>query len=139
MLFWKEKQAFGVLKGKRIYQDTKEKPGIILHSRVIPLSGKPDYIIRDKGTMIPVEVKTGKTPQYPYKNHVMQLIAYCYLVEEYYSIKVPGGYVRYPSKEFWVEYTEEAKQSVVDIVQEIMDCRANGQEFMCKHVEHNMR
>ena len=137
MHFWKEKQGFGVLRGNRIYQDTQEKPGIVLYATSIPLCGKPDYLIQEKENIFPVEVKTGKTPQYPYINHIMQLMAYCFLVEEQYGIKVLGGYVRYPSEEFKIEYTEEARQSVIQVVHEITDAKLNNREFTCTHVEHN--
>jgi CRISPR-associated exonuclease Cas4 len=139
MHFWKEKQGFGVLRGNRIYQDTQEKPGVVLYAKSIPLCGKPDYLVQEKNNIFPVEVKTGKTPQYPYLNHIMQLMAYCYLVEEHYGIKVLGGYVRYPSQEFKIAYTEEARQSVIEVVQEIMQYKLHGGNFMCNHVEHNSR
>lgn len=138
LYFQKQKQSFGVLGGNRIYQDTQEKPGVLLRAKTIPLAGKPDYLIREKGSIFPVEVKTGKTPNYPYLNHTMQLMAYCFLVEECYGVKVLGGYVRYPSEEFKLAYTEEARQSVIEVVNEIMDAKANNREFTCDHVEHNI-
>lgn len=134
----KQKGKFGVLTKKHIYQDTQLKPGETLYSRTIPLVGKPDYIIKDKNFIIPVEVKTGKTPQSPYLNHTMQLMAYCLLVEENYGVRPPGGYLQYPDKEFKVAYTKEAEESVREVVEEIKQARASGKEFQCKHPNHNL-
>ena len=139
LYFLKQKETFGVLNGKRIYQDTKEKPGVVLYAKSIPLCGKPDYLLQEQNNIFPVEVKTGKTPNYPYENHVMQLMAYCFLVEECYGKAVLGGYLRYPSAEFKLAYTEEARQSIIQVVNEIMDAKRNNTEFTCNHVEHNSR
>jgi len=41
-----------------------------------------------------VEIKSGRAEQ-PYKSHVMQLAAYCHLVEESYKRPVPYGIIVY--------------------------------------------
>jgi CRISPR/Cas system-associated exonuclease Cas4 (RecB family) len=129
-------QSFGILAGKRMYQDTVDQPGDILQATSIPLIGKPDYLIHKDGVIIPVEVKTGKTPVAPYDNHTMQLMAYCFLVEETFGIRPPGGYLRYPDKEFPLQYTPEAEMAVKDLVQEILDKKQTDEEFQCTHTYH---
>ena len=46
------------------------------------LAGKPDYLVRRWRYVLPVEVKSGPAPAEPYRSHVLQLAAYCLLVEE---------------------------------------------------------
>lgn len=69
-----------------------------MFSNYYKITGKPDYIIKKNGKYIPVEVKTGRynTPQ---KNHVLQLAAYCQLVEETYNSFVPYGILVYNKSE----------------------------------------
>ncbi len=139
IVFAKIKQRrFGSLSGKRIYQDTEELPGEILEAKSLRLYGKPDYIIQNSDGLIPVEVKTGRTPQRePYLNHIMQLMAYCYLTEETYGKRPRGGILKYPDKEYKLQYTDAAKKSVEIAVKEILDAKRRGTEFSCKHENHN--
>ncbi len=111
----------GSLQGKLIYQDSTQIPGSILESSLLPLIGKPDYLIKKKKSIIPIEIKTGKTPLTPYKNHVMQLIAYCHLVEENYGMRPTYGILKYPQKEFAIDYTSELEQALFDLVAQIQD------------------
>src|SRR6266702_4123545 len=89
----KERKELGILVGERIYVDTEENPGKLLYAKTIPLIGKPDFLRREKEIIFPIEHKSGRAPRTPYLNHVMQLMAYCYLVEEYYGMRPPGGYI----------------------------------------------
>ena len=64
-----------------------------------------------EGLYIPVELKTGRAPKGPFFSHVLQVIAYCSLVEEKYGKAPPFGIVKYgPTAEFEVEYGEEQKR-----------------------------
>ena len=47
-----------------------EKP---LYDPESGLAGKPDYLYRRRGEIIPVEVKSGAAPSNPYEGHVLQL------------------------------------------------------------------
>lgn len=133
----RSRKSLGVLTQDVTYQDTEHSPGETMYAKTLSLVGKPDYLIRENGMIIPVEVKTGKTPADPYLNHIMQLMAYCLLVEENLGIRPPGGYLKYPDKEFKIRYTPEAEQSIRDLVQEIARAKENGTEFHCSHPEHN--
>lgn len=133
-----QNKKFGVLTGNRIYTDTETKPGGILYSKSVNLSGKPDYLIRENDMVFPVEVKSGKTPDMPYLNHTTQLMAYCLLVEENFGVRPVGGYLKYPNREFKIAYTDEARESIKKLVQEMWELKRNGQEFQCGHREHNL-
>lgn len=133
----KRQKGLGILQKNRIYADSTMQPGFILQSTTIPLRGKPDYVIEDGDSLIPVEVKTGKTPREPYLNHTMQVMAYCLLVEEQYSVLPKGGIIKYPGAEFKVGYTKEAEIAVRQLVNEILVRKQSGEELSCKHIEHN--
>jgi CRISPR-associated exonuclease Cas4 len=88
------RKAYGIPDGEVIYSDL-DRPAKVLHSRKMAISGKPDYIVKGKGrSLIPVEIKSGRAKE-PYKNHIMQLAAYCLLVEENYHRPVPYGILVY--------------------------------------------
>lgn len=137
ILINKKGGQMGILMGDRIYSDTDGQPGEVLYSKTLKLVGKPDYLIKENGQIFPVEIKTGRTPNYPYQNHTMQLMAYCLLVEENYNVTPKGGYLKYPNKEFKIAYTQEAKRSLRLLVEEILKRKQTGQELFCDHPEHN--
>jgi len=66
-----------------------------LFSRSVGLCGKPAYVIENNKEMIPVDVKSGRKPEAPFFNHVLQNAAYCFLVEEQLETTVPHGIIRY--------------------------------------------
>jgi CRISPR-associated exonuclease Cas4 len=84
----------------------------------------------------PVEVKTSKTPQNPYLSHTTQLMAYCLLVEENYGVRPTGGILKYPEREFKIAYTDEAKQSLIDLVGEMILLKHSGKELHFNHPQH---
>lgn len=135
-LYFLYKRKYGSLLSEKVYIDTDEAPGPTLYSNTLPLMGRPDYLIKEGDTILPVEVKTGKTPTEPYENHVMQLMAYCYLVEENYG-RPKGGILKYPDQEFKLVFTDEAKKAVIDTVLEIQNSRETNQEYSCNHKTHN--
>lgn len=137
LFLWLQKQEkkIGSLKGKILYEDIESSP--TLYAKTLPLCGRPDYIIKTKDSIIPVEFKSGKTPNQPYLNHSMQLMAYCYITAEKYGERPKGGILKYPDKEFKLEYTKEAEESIKTTVKEIMKAKEMGSEFKCSHPEHN--
>lgn len=137
LILRKISKSFGILSKKRIYEDTQKRPGETIFAKTIPLVGKPDYLVKEKGIILPVELKTGKTPTSPYLNHTMQLMAYCLLVDEQFGIRPPGGYIKYPDKEFKIAYTKEAEESVRSLVKEMLEKKRNGEELFCNHPQHN--
>lgn len=132
-----QRRQFGILNSKRVYEDSETRPGQTLYSETLPLCGKPDYLIEQGDTILPVEVKTGKTPHRPYLNHTMQLMAYCFLVEEVYGKRPPGGILKYPDHEFDIAYTDEAKRSLQTVISEVLQLKRTNNEQYCQHPEHN--
>lgn len=67
----------------------------VLKSNTFNLCGRPDYVQNFEGQHIPVEVKTGRKPQAPFFSHILQLGAYCLLVEETMGEAPPYGQIKY--------------------------------------------
>jgi CRISPR-associated exonuclease Cas4 len=93
--------------GRVTYADTGawdrcERP---LFSSQQRLPGKPDYLVRTREGVVPVEVKSGMAPDQPYPAHVLQLAAYCLLVEEQEGRAPPHGIVKYDNRSFEMDYT----------------------------------
>ena len=88
-------------------------PSAPLFSQSEPLCGKPDYIIKTKQAIFPAEVKTGNHLKTNH-HHVMQLIAYCHLVEETYHQTVPYGLLIYhdTKSQFQIPYSPQAKKEL---------------------------
>lgn len=115
---WKEDEAknvaiaSGLVEGELAYSDL-DRPAETLRSPKYDLTGRPDYIVRRHETYIPVEVKTGRTPQLPHDSHLMQLGVYCLLVEEKYGVAPPFGVLQYPDRRFEVAWSRDFRDKVL--------------------------
>lgn len=108
-------RATGLPAGQVIYADTGawrrlEQP---LFSARYGLTGRPDYLVRERGAVIPVEVKPGRNASLPYESDVLQLGAYCLLVEETYGQTPPYGILKYPQHAFAIPYTAALRRQVL--------------------------
>lgn len=120
----------GLPEGRVIYSDSGAgfqvpKP---LYSKKHKLVGKPDYILEDvPGYLVPVEYKSTKGPKKPYESHVLQLAAYCLLVEEHYHSRPEYGVIRYQDRSFRVAYTDELEAELIEILADMRsDLRARN-------------
>jgi len=80
------------------YADRVEEDDDLLVSKKYRLRGRPDLVLEEEGSYIPVEIKTGKVPQTPHFSHIMQLVVYMALVEEAYGKRPKYGIVRYAGR-----------------------------------------
>lgn len=117
------------LRGKMIYADSSYEESDVLYGKQLPLKGKPDYLIRTKGVVIPVELKSGRTPTKLYDNHIAQVTAYCVLVEDNFGIVPPYGIIQYPEKKFVIEYTKENKNQIIQTLSKMADYLDGSVEF----------
>ena len=107
---------------KRVtYSDTRgwqrtEEPML---ARRYGLVGKPDYVLATGGRLIPVEVKPGRQAIEPYSSDLMQLAAYCLLVEETTGIRPPYGLLRYARATFRVGFDERLRGDLLALLQEM--------------------
>jgi CRISPR-associated exonuclease Cas4 len=117
----RQRRRAGLPGGRVIYTDTRawdklEKP---LFDRDLALTGKPDYLVEKNGKIIPVEVKTGRTPEAPYDSHIFQVAAYCMLVQKTYGKRPPHGIIHYPDRDFAVDYTSDLENALLDLLAEM--------------------
>lgn len=115
------RQRTGLPMGRVAYVDTGawdrcERP---LFSQRYRLTGRPDYVVRTRQGVIPVEVKSGGTPERPYKAHILQLAAYCLLVEEQEGKAPPHGILKYPEQAFEIDYTDALRAELIDTLEAI--------------------
>lgn len=120
-----QEKQLGTVSKKRLYTDTTSHKGEVLYGSSLLLVGKPDYIIKHNNTIIPVEVKMGKTPQTPYRNHITQAIAYCILVEENYGSRPQYAIIKYPEREFEVIFSDEYETFVRRLIADISEYKEN--------------
>jgi CRISPR-associated exonuclease Cas4 len=101
------RQEAGLPVGRVTYVDTGawkrcEQP---LFSSRHRLTGRPDYLVSSREGVVPVEVKSGAAPPQPYTAHILQLAAYCLLVEEQEGRAPAYGVLKYDDRAFEVDYT----------------------------------
>jgi CRISPR-associated exonuclease Cas4 len=131
LLLWlarRERAGTGLPQGRVVYTDTGgwgrlERP---LFSRELLLTGKPDYLVADGNDVIPVEVKSRHAPTQPYPSHLLQLAAYCLLVEECYGRRPPYGIIKYADRAFEVDYTPELEDELLATVDDMRGDLADG-------------
>jgi CRISPR-associated exonuclease Cas4 len=124
ILFWqsgRQRREAGLPGGRVIYTDTDgwgkvERP---LYNRELNLTGKPDYLVRQGKTIIPVEVKSGRAPDSPYDSHIFQVASYCLLVEKTYGKRPPYGILHYQDRDFAIDYTPTLEFALMDLLAEM--------------------
>lgn len=106
----------GLPAGRVTYVDTGtwdrcERP---LFSNRYRLTGRPDYLVQTRRSVVPVEVKSSAAPEQPYLAHVLQLAAYCLLVEEQEGRAPPYGILKYRNRAFEIDYTPALRARLLD-------------------------
>jgi CRISPR-associated exonuclease Cas4 len=85
-----------------------EGEGKVLTDAQWDLRGSPDSLLATESGTIPVELKTGHTPDRPYESHVMQLAVYMRLLEAR-GEPPPYGLLQYPEGTFRVAWDDEVR------------------------------
>ncbi len=110
--------------GDLVYENA-DGQGEPLSSREVPLVGKPTYIVQlSDGRPVPIEqlkssVQNLKEPQ---SNHVVQIGAYCLILEDYFEEPPTHGVLRYADREFVVDYTPALRKKVLRILKDMSNC-----------------
>lgn len=126
---WHQRQSAGLPAGQVIYSDTSlwQKPPAPLISRRHGLVGRPDYLlsIREKGQewIIPVEVKSSSRPAIPYDSHILQLAAYCLLVEDQHKKRPPYGLLHYADVTLRIPFSDDLRRQTLEIAAAIRQSR----------------
>lgn len=128
----KSRAATGLPTGQLVYADTTrwrpvDRP---LFSRTHRLSGRPDYLVQQGRDLIPVEVKSGHAPPNgPYTSHILQLAAYCLLVEAAYDRRPPYGIILYANAAdhaYQIDYTSALEENLLIILDKMRWALAKG-------------
>jgi len=108
------------------YVDSQtEKPKMFV-SRRHGITGRPDAVLLAGDLHVPVEVKTGRTPRGPLFSHILQVAAYCLLMEEDFGKAPPYGIIRYEGASHEIEYNEDLKRLVLGKAEEMRAALARG-------------
>ena len=121
------RQSAGLPAGRIVYADTGDwrpldKP---LFSAEYGLTGKPDNLIQTRSGLIPVEVKSSTAPPQPYPSHVLQLAAYCLLVEATAGQVPPRGLIKYADATFEIDYTSALRTELLALLEAMRLHRAS--------------
>jgi CRISPR-associated exonuclease Cas4 len=114
----------GLPHGRVIYADTgtwypQSEP---LYAADLQLVGKPDYLIEERnGVLVPVELKSSPAPAEPHQGHILQLAAYCLLVDENFGVRPRYGIIQYSDRAFAVNYTAELEEELLDLLAEMRE------------------
>ncbi len=115
------------VKGDLVYIDSAaEKPKLFVSKRH-GLSGRPDAVVMDGEHHIPVEIKTGRVPRGPLFSHILQVVAYCFLLEEEYGKAPPYGVIRYGETNYEIEYNDDQKKLLLQKLAEMRTSIAKGE------------
>jgi CRISPR-associated exonuclease Cas4 len=132
LVFWlgrRSQAEAGLPIGRVIYSDTSgwrslEQP---LFSPTHRLAGKPDYLVQQGREIIPVEVKSFNAPAAgPRRSHLLQLAAYCLLVEETYRHRPKYGIVKYADRMFAVDNTDALRIELLGVIAAMRADLASG-------------
>lgn len=114
----------GLPQGEVIYTDSGAWHSMTepLVDAELRLAGKPDYLVaQPDGLIIPVEVKSGRAPAQPWPGHVLQLMAYCLLVETTYGVRPTHGILQYRDRAFAVDYTVQLEADLLAALDDLRD------------------
>ena len=122
VLSMRERRKSRLPDARVVYADTDlwQKVPETLADFQLGLVGKPDYVMKTRqGSLIPVEVKTGRTPESPYDSHRLQLMAYGLLIRSSYAQSPEYGLLHYSEKDFRVDFTPELEARLMETLVEI--------------------
>ena len=115
------------VQGNLVYVDSEaEKPKLFVSKRH-GLSGRPDAVVMDGEHHIPVELKTGRVPRGPLFSHILQVVAYCVLLEEEYGKAPPYGIIRYGETAYEIEYNEDQRSLLLQKLAEMRTAITKGE------------
>jgi CRISPR-associated exonuclease Cas4 len=120
----KEEKGELVLTGKLVDSDLGGQ-GKLLRDPEWDLTGTPDYVLETASGPVPVEVKTGHTPNRPYPNHVLQLSCYLRLLEAN-GQPAQYGLINYPDGVFRVAWAEPQKGDLRAALDRMAAAKATG-------------
>jgi CRISPR-associated exonuclease Cas4 len=125
--------SLGLPQGRVISLDTLElkQPERALYDSIYHLTGRPDYLVEREGSVIPVEIKSGRAPTRPWPGQVLQLAAYCRLVHATSGDRPAYGVLKFADRAFAVDYDDALEASLRNTLVEMR--RSEGAEMERSH------
>lgn len=128
------REQSGLPRGRLVYADTDRWAAVSrpLVSQRYGLVGKPDYLVETDAGLVPVEVKRGAAPVQgeaaagqvqARPSHVMQLAAYCLLVEDVYGRPPAYGLIHYADATLQIPYTPALRQALLNLLAEMRQAK----------------
>lgn len=118
----------GLPQGRLVYADTGRWSAVAepYFSPRHRLAGKPDYLVESEQGLTPVEVKNTAAPAggRAYESHVIQLAAYCLLVEEAHGQPPRYGLIRYNDATIQVDWTPALRGQLLELLDEVRTNRS---------------
>jgi CRISPR-associated exonuclease Cas4 len=112
------------LAGEVVYWDDGAAAEVLV-SHQHGLTGKPDYIRREGEELIPVEQKSRFiSAAEAYEGEILQLAAYCLLVEERFGKPVRRGQLLYQNRSLKILYDDQLRARLFDAVAELRSAEA---------------
>lgn len=90
------------------------------------LTGRPDYTIKTDHGIVPVEVKSSRTPERPHESHVLQLSCYLRLIEASTGKPPQYGLITYPEGTFRVEWDRDVQRYLKGTLARMAEAEAVG-------------
>ena len=119
----KRLEALG-LAGEVIYSDNDAVDEVLVSHRH-GLAGKPDYISIEGEEFIPVERKSRSVSATgAYEGEILQLAAYCLLVEERFGKPVRRGKLSFQNRSLEVPFDDQLRARLLDAVAELKSAEA---------------
>ena len=106
----------GLPRGRVVYLDPASLGPVreLLYDPMLDLAGRPDYLVSTGQGVIPVEAKSGRAPLQPHDSHLLQLAAYCRLVQARDDRRPPYGVLKYADRALAVPYTPGLEARLLD-------------------------
>jgi len=124
----RERAVSGLPQGRVVYVDSRSwrKPPEPLLAPDYGLVGRPDYLLREGRITVPVESKPTRHAEEPYAADVLQLAAYCLLVEETYGRPPPYGLLVYSEYTFEIPFDDGLRQALLETLDEMRQAEERG-------------
>jgi CRISPR-associated exonuclease Cas4 len=124
-LMVRARRAAHMITGDIKYVDTRGGRSELLVSKKYRLRGRPDYILAVENSFVPVDIKTGRVPKGPLFSHILQVAAYCMIVEDTKGA-CHHGIIKYGNTEHEVDLDDGLKTLVLAKADEIRKAMKDG-------------
>ncbi len=118
--FIKEKDIYGLELWENLVPKIKSEYKISAED--LGISGKVDQVLVYPDGVIPIEIKSGKSPKEgAWENHKIQLAAYALLLENTFNVSITSGYVKYIDESISrrIEINAFLKDQVKTLIKEV--------------------